>query len=178
VEVTYPPIATPTQQQPTQQPPTIPKKINTPNGTSEPETEHNDNTHIIKPATLEETDTDNTSTKTQHGSLITNDGDENTTDNTLYHDADKYWNALKIKRQRTVKGTVQYLIKWEDNNYPDTWTNASDVSDELKRVFYLTHRKMGVRRKTPIKEPTKTLVINVQDDDEWSDCQSGEELLI
>jgi len=95
VEVTYPSIATPTQQQPTQLPPTIPQEINTPNCTNVPETANNDNTHIVKPATLEETDTDYTSTETQHGSLITNDGDESTTDNTHYHDADKYWNALK-----------------------------------------------------------------------------------
>jgi len=178
VEVTYPPIAKPTQKQPTQQTPTGTTEITTPNGTSVPETAYNNNPHIIKPATLMETDTENTSTKTQHGNLITTDDDENTTDNTLYHDANKYWNALKIKRQRTVKGTIQYLVKWEDNNYPGTWTTASDVNDELKRVFYLTHTKMGARRKTPIKEPTKTLVINVQDDDEWSDCQSGKELLI
>jgi len=37
---------------------------------------------------------------------------------------------------------------------------------------------MGVRRKTPIKDPTHTLIINIQKDDEWSDCQDGEELFI
>jgi len=35
---------------------------------------------------------------------------------------------------------------------------------------------MGVRRKTLIKDPINTLIINIQEDDEWSDCQDGEEL--
>jgi len=173
VKVTFPPIASPTQQ-----PLTIPTKIKTPDSTIVPDTTNNDNPHIIIPATLNETDTDSTFTETQHGSLIPNDGDENATDNLLYHDADKYWNALKIKRQKTVIGNIQYLIKWEDTNYPDTWTNASDVNDKLKRVFYFTHTKMGVRRKTPIKDTISKLIINIQEDDEWSDCQDREELLI
>jgi len=37
---------------------------------------------------------------------------------------------------------------------------------------------MGVRRKTPNKDTTNTLIINFQEDDEWSYCQKGEELLI
>jgi len=78
-----------------------------------------------------------------------------------------------------VKGIIQYLKqKGEDTNYPDTRTNASDVNDELKRVFYLTHTKCGVRRKIPIKDPTDTMVTNIQEDDEWSDCTEWEELLI
>jgi len=124
VEVKYPPIPPPTQQ-----PPTITNEIKTPDGTNVPDTPNNDNRHIIIPATINKADTDDTSTEMQHGSLSTNDGDENNTDNLLYHDANKYWNALKIKRQRTVKGKIQNLIKWEDSNYPDTWTNASDVND-------------------------------------------------
>jgi len=51
------------------------------------------------------------------------------------------------------------------------------VNDELKRVFYLTHTKSEVRQKIPIKNPTDTLIMNIQEDDEWSDCQKGEELL-
>jgi len=170
VEVTYPPITTPTQQ-----PPTIPKEIKTPDGTIVPDTTNNNNQHIIIPATLNKTDTDNNTTETQHGSLSTNEVTK--IQRIIYFTMMpmKYWNALKIKRQRTVKGKIQYLIKWEDTNYPDPWTDASDV---LKRVFYLTHTKTGVKRKTPIKGPTNTLLINIQEDDEWSDCQDGEKLLI
>jgi len=101
VEVTFPLIAPPIQQ-----PQTLTEEIKTPEGRIIPDITNNDSPHIIIPAT--QNHTDNTSTDTQHGSLDTNDGDEN---NLPYHDANKYWNALKIKRQRTVKGKIQYLIK-------------------------------------------------------------------
>jgi len=168
VEVTLPPI-TP-QIEPTQ---TVTDEIITPESIIALDVTSNDSPHIIIPGTQNQTD--NTSTETQHENPSTKDGDEN---NLPYHDANKYWNALKIKRQRTVKGNIQYLIKWEDRNYPDTWTDASDVNDELKRVFYLTHTKGGTRRKIPIKDPNNTPVTNIQEEDEWSDCQEGEELLI
>jgi len=55
-------------------------------------------------------------------------------------------------RQNNRKGKIQYQIRWEDINYPDTsWTNASDVKDEPIRVFYLTHTKTGARRKRPLE---------------------------
>jgi len=54
-------------------------------------------------------------------------------------------------RQNNRKGKIQYIIRWEDRNYPDTWSNDSDVNDELKRVFYLTHTKTGLKQKRPLK---------------------------
>jgi len=50
------------------------------------------------------------------------------------------------------KGNTKYLIKWANPDYPDTWTDASNVTDELKRRFYLTHTKTGTKRKTPIED--------------------------
>jgi len=163
-----PPIKTPTQQ-----PQTVTEDIRAPESRIIPDVINNDDPQIKIPTTQNQTD--KISTDIQHESLINNNCDDN---NLPYHDANKYWNAIKIKRQRTVKGIIQYLIKWEDSNYPDTWTNASDVNDELKRVFYLTHTKCGIRGKIPIKDPTNTLITNIQEDDEWSDCQEGEDLLI
>jgi len=84
---------------------------------------------------------DNTSTEAQHGSIRSEIQNEDTTDKVVHHDANPFWNVLKIMRQSNKKGKIQYLIRWEDRNYPDTWTNASDVNDKLKRVFYLTHTK-------------------------------------
>jgi len=54
-----------------------------------------------------------------------------------------FWNTLKIVRQSTGKGKLQYLIRWEDPTAPDSWSDAADVNDEVKRVFYLTHTKTG-----------------------------------
>jgi len=62
-----------------------------------------------------------------------------------------FWNALQIVRQSTGKGKIRYLIRWEDPTAPDSWSDAADVNDELKRVFYLTHTKTGARRLHPIK---------------------------
>jgi len=54
-------------------------------------------------------------------------------------------------RKNNKKGRIQYLTRWEDRNYPDTWSNTSDENDELKRVFYLTHTKTGAKRKKPLE---------------------------
>jgi len=62
-----------------------------------------------------------------------------------------FWNALQIVRQSTGKGKIRYLIRWEDPTAPDSWSDAADVNDELKRVFYLTHTKTGSRRIHPLK---------------------------
>jgi len=142
VETTYPHVEIPQHQ-----PQAVKEDITAPENKMTPDVVDNDSPQIIIPTPPDEPN--NTHTDIQHESVINNNNDDNSLP---YHDANKYWNAIKIKKQRTVKGLTQYLIKWEDTNYPDTWTNASDVNDELKRVFYLTHTKCGVRRKIPIKD--------------------------
>jgi len=70
-----------------------------------------------------------------------------------------FWNALKIVKQSTGKGKPRYLIRWEDATAPDSWSDTADVSDKLKRVFYLTHTKTGARRIHPLNDtehPTLT----------------------
>jgi len=73
-------------------------------------------------------------------------------------------------RQSNKKGKIQYLITWENRNYPDTWSNASDVNDELKRVFYLTHTKTGVKCKRPLESSAHATLAtilegNISEDD-------------
>jgi len=92
------------------------------------------------------------STKAQQGSITTDTVDNELTDDATYEDANPYWTALKIVRQNTSKGKTKYLIKWANPDYPDTWTDASNVTDELKRRFYLTHTKAGTKRKTPLED--------------------------
>jgi len=82
-------------------------------------------------------------------------------------------------RQSNKKGNIQYRIKWEDRNYSDTWSNASDVNDELKRVFYLTHTKTGAKRKRVLESTSSTTLETIieantseddfQSEDEFSD---------
>jgi len=59
-------------------------------------------------------------------------------------------------RQSKGKGETQYLIRSEDRNYSEFWNNASDVDDELKRVFYLTHKETGARRNKPLENMAYT----------------------
>jgi len=77
-------------------------------------------------------------------------------------------------RQSTGKGKLQYLIQWEDRTSPDTWSDASDVNDELKRVFNLSHTKTGARRKRPLQNTAHaTLAIILEYD--TSDCIQSED---
>jgi len=57
----------------------------------------------------------------------------------------EYWRAVKIVSQRNNNEQTQYFIQWEDRSLPDTWCNAADVDDNLRRVFYLTHTDTGAR---------------------------------
>jgi len=77
-------------------------------------------------------------------------------------------------RQSTGKGKLQYHFRWEDRNYPDTWSNAYDVNDELKRVFYLTHTKTGARRKRPLKNTAHATLATILECD-TSDCIQSED---
>jgi len=127
----------------------------------------------------EPSSTDQASTEAQQGSVSHTIQDEDTTDTVVYHDANTFWNALKIMHQNNRKGKIQYLIRWEDRNYPDTWSNASDVNNELKQVFYLTHTTTGAKRKRPLKSTTHATLATIlegntsedefQSEDEFSD---------
>jgi len=71
--------------------------------------------------------------------------------------SDQFWNALKIVRQRNVKGNPRYFLRWEDLTAPDSWADDINVSEELKKVFYLTHtprqgQKDSIYWKTPRTE--------------------------
>jgi len=50
------------------------------------------------------------------------------------------------------KSKQRYFIRWGDATAPDSWSDAVNVSDELKKVFYLTHTKTGAKRVHPIKK--------------------------
>jgi len=116
----------------------------------------NDAPQKINSHEIEQPSTDKDNTKVQHGSLRPDNKDKDTTENIVYYDANQFWKALKIMRQSRGKGKTQYLIQWEDGNYPDTWSNASDVDDELKRVFYLTHMETGARCNKPLQDTAYT----------------------
>jgi len=55
----------------------------------------------------------------------------------------EYRRAVKIVSQRNNNEQTKYLIQWEDRSLPDTWCNAADVDDNLRKVFYLTHTNTG-----------------------------------
>jgi len=77
-----------------------------------------------------------------------------------------FWNALQIVKQSTGKGEPRYLIRWEDAKAPDSCSDAADVSDELKRVFYLTHTKTGARRLHTLKNtehPTLAFILELDE---------------
>jgi len=117
----------------------------------------NDTPQIIKQPT-----TDNDSREAQHKSLSPDNHNGISTENAVYHDANQFWNALKIMRQSTGKGKTQYLIKWKNITAPDSWSDALDVNHELKRVFYLTHKKTGSKRVHPLYDtahPTLAMIL-------------------
>jgi len=127
VEVTYPQTFPQTPQPMSKPEVEIPAKTST-----LPASSDNVKLKIYEPPIINQPASDNESTEAQHGSLSTDNQDGDTADNLIYHDANTFWNALKIMRQSTGKGKLQYHFRWEDRNYPDTWSNASDVNDELK----------------------------------------------
>jgi len=77
--------------------------------------------------------------------------------------AQPFWNAIKIVKQSTGKGKPKYLIRWEDATAPDSWSDAADVSDELKRVFYLTHTKTGAKRIHPLSDTDNPKLAIIQE---------------
>ena len=90
-------------------------------------------------------------------SEVCNDKKENSDENS---DIDKqskdltdgiWYQANRILRQRIHNGHKEYLNEWSDTNSKPTWEADEDVSEELKRLFYVRHTKSGKRRKRPFK---------------------------
>jgi len=183
IEVRYPPIILHTTQSATTPEVEIQAEKQTPTTLVETDTSRIIEQQIKEPQRNEPVDTnqpstDNDSTEVQRGSLSTDNDYEEPTEEIVYQDAHPYWNALKIMRQSTRKGTTKYLVSWKDSNYPDTWTDASNVNDELKRVFCPTHTKTGARRRKPLDNTEhQTLAVTeawdarhvIQDEGEFSD---------
>jgi len=150
VEVTYPPVYPRITQPPTM--PEIDPQADYHNNQVQP-TEDNTPQIIVDQPT-----TDNDSTEAQQGSIKPNDQIQNY----------QYWNALKIVCQSNGKGKPRYLIWWEDPTVPDSWSDADDVNDELKRVFYLTHTKTGSRRVHPLEDTAHPTLAIIQECDEFN----------
>ena len=67
------------------------------------------------------------------------------------HEKETWFRAYKILKQRKIGQRKQYLIEWSDRHFKPSWQNEADVSDELKRQFYIQHTKTGKRRRRPYK---------------------------
>jgi len=74
--------------------------------------------------------------------------------------------TLKIVRQSTGKGMPRYLVRWEDPTAPDSWCDAIDVNNELKRVFYLTQTKTGSKRVHPLEDSENPTLAVIEEHDE------------
>ena len=64
---------------------------------------------------------------------------------------DKWYSVNKILKQRKVGQIKQYLVEWSDCRYRPSWQNEENVSEELKRQFYIQHTRTGKRKKRPYK---------------------------
>ncbi|KAL4217283.1 hypothetical protein ACF0H5_023734 [Mactra antiquata] len=62
-------------------------------------------------------------------------------------DADKWYPAKRILRQRYRNGRKQFLLLWSDRKFRQSWQDEGDVSPALKRQFQLTHNAVGKKRK-------------------------------
>ena len=62
------------------------------------------------------------------------------------------WHSVnKILKQRKVGQRKQFLLEWSDSRYKPTWQDEDNVSEELKRQFYIRHTRAGKRRRRPYK---------------------------
>lgn len=64
---------------------------------------------------------------------------------------DIWYSANKIMKQRKIGQRKEYLVEWANRNSRPSWQDEDDVSDELKRQFYIKHTQTGKRRKRPYK---------------------------
>jgi len=92
----------------------------------------------------------------KHDRPTTDNHNEDTGEEEVYHKTYQYWRALKIVSQRNNNEQTQYLIQWEDRSLPDRWCNAADVENNLRREFYFTHTDAGEKRSETLKDTTDT----------------------
>ena len=69
-----------------------------------------------------------------------------------------WYQADKILRQRRNGQRKEYLIEWTNSANKPSWQDESDVSDELKRQFYIRQTKEGKLRKRPYRYFDKSKV--------------------
>ena len=115
------------------------------------ETDSDAETVIYDPSELvprqEPPDASNDTTETNNG----NRNSEQSRHNRNKNVNDLWFSANKIIRQRKDGQKKQYLIEWSDHKFKPSWQDEEDVSDELKRQFYIKHTRTGKRRKRPYK---------------------------
>src|SRR6218665_502210 len=63
-----------------------------------------------------------------------------------------WYPVKKLLATKVVRKQRYFKVLWEDPNHPPTWENEEDVSDALKRTFYIIHTRAGTRRKRKIPD--------------------------
>lgn len=58
-----------------------------------------------------------------------------------------WYKANRILKLRIRNGMKEYLIEWSNKKYKPTWQTDENVSEELKRLFYVRYTKSGKKRK-------------------------------
>lgn len=64
---------------------------------------------------------------------------------------DAWYSVNKIIKQRQVGQKKQFLLEWSDVRFKPSWQDEENVSEELKRQFYIRHTRTGKKRKRPYK---------------------------
>ena len=62
-----------------------------------------------------------------------------------------WYSVNKILKQRKVGNSKQYLIEWSNSKAKPSWQDENDISEELKRHFFIKHTRSGKRRKIPYR---------------------------
>lgn len=62
-----------------------------------------------------------------------------------------WYSVNKILKQRKVGKRKEFLLEWSDTRFEPSWQDEDNVSEELKRQFYIRHTKTGKKRKRPYK---------------------------
>jgi len=52
-----------------------------------------------------------------------------------------------VKQRRRKGGKRQFLVKWAEETYPDSWCDECDVSDALLAHWFIAHNQKGLKRK-------------------------------
>ena len=69
--------------------------------------------------------------------------EESIVNNDRQQDKETWCRANKTLKQRKLGQRKQHLIEWSDRHFKPSWQIEDDVSDELKRQFYIQHTKQG-----------------------------------